>query len=652
MLAAGMLHETITHESLSRGGRPLDDPDLVIVDEAHHARNPATRRWRALAELSRGARVLLLSATPVHNRRADLVALLSLFLGARAGAMKDESLARCIVRRVRGDASVGELPMPEVLTARLLALSHDDELLERLIALPPPLGDSGPGDGSALVILGLVRQWASSEGALRRALVRQLARAAALEAALREGRRPDRAELARWSAADDAVQLPFAALLAPPEPRAEEMLRAVTAHAACVREIVARVDAGIGRDAERAARLLQLRGRHAGARIVAFTCYAGTVRALWRQLRNEPGVAALTSEGGLVAGGVLSRDEVLHRFAPRAHGRPAASRAEDVTLLLTTDLASEGVNLQDASVVVHLDLPWTPARLHQRVGRAARLGSTHDAVHVYAMAPPASADAMLGLERRLREKLAAAAQSVGVSGAIVPPIAFRDDAAPAIDESAPRLMERTRERLAAWRDAAAGDCEDDASCTVAAVLAAARRDPGALALVEDADGIRLVAVEGDAVTVAPASVARAVRIVDEGPACVASRGAEHAALRRLRGWLRARQGARSAAIDDIGAASLRRRAASAATRVLALAPRHERARAARDAERLLDSAVGARGAGAERAVRRMLATGVRAPLDLLAESMRATHAGPGDRVGDAPGPGVVRALVLLVPGSR
>ena len=49
-----------------------------------------------------------------------------------------------------------------------------------------------------------------------------------------------------------------------------------------------------------------------------------------------------------------------------------------MTLLLTTDLASEGVNLQDASVVVHLDLPWTAARLEQRVGRVARLASAHD----------------------------------------------------------------------------------------------------------------------------------------------------------------------------------------------------------------------------------------------------------------------------------
>src|SRR5579862_3337012 len=60
-----------TTESLSRstGALAIDRrPDLVIVDEAHHCRNPYTHRYRALARLTAGVRVLLLTASPVHNR--------------------------------------------------------------------------------------------------------------------------------------------------------------------------------------------------------------------------------------------------------------------------------------------------------------------------------------------------------------------------------------------------------------------------------------------------------------------------------------------------------------------------------------------------------------------------------------------------------
>ena len=41
----------------------------------------------------------------------------------------------------------------------------------------------------------------------------------------------------------------------------------------------------------------------------------------------------------------------------------------ETDVLIATDLLSEGLNLQDAARVVHYDLPWSPARLAQRVGR-------------------------------------------------------------------------------------------------------------------------------------------------------------------------------------------------------------------------------------------------------------------------------------------
>ena len=74
------------------------------------------------------------------------------------------------------------------------------------------------------------------------------------------------------------------------------------------------------------------------------------------------------------------------------------ARRSASTCSITTDLLSEGLNLQEASVIVHLDLPWNPARLDQRVGRALRLGSRHDVVTVYTIAPPASAERLLRIE--------------------------------------------------------------------------------------------------------------------------------------------------------------------------------------------------------------------------------------------------------------
>ncbi|HEV7837861.1 MAG TPA: C-terminal helicase domain-containing protein, partial [Gemmatimonadaceae bacterium] len=87
--------------------------------------------------------------------------------------------------------------------------------------------------------------------------------------------------------------------------------------------------------------------------------------------------------------------------------------AERVDLLLSTDLLSEGVNLQAAHVVIHLDLPWTAARLEQRTGRVARLGSPHDTVYVYMIRPPASARQYLESEQIISAKWTIANSTIG-----------------------------------------------------------------------------------------------------------------------------------------------------------------------------------------------------------------------------------------------
>ena len=76
----------------------------------------------------------------------------------------------------------------------------------------------------------------------------------------------------------------------------------------------------------------------------------------------------------------------------RDTGRSSGSRAIDVraalveqfrdeaTILLATEAASEGVNLQFCSLVVNYDLPWNPQRIEQRIGRCHRYGQKHDVV--------------------------------------------------------------------------------------------------------------------------------------------------------------------------------------------------------------------------------------------------------------------------------
>jgi hypothetical protein len=80
-------------------------------------------------------------------------------------------------------------------------------------------------------------------------------------------------------------------------------------------------------------------------------------------------------------------------------------------VLIATDLLSEGLNLQDAVRVIHYDLPWSPARLAQRVGRVDRLGSPHASVEAVTFLPAGPLARALRIEGRLATKSGAQARA-------------------------------------------------------------------------------------------------------------------------------------------------------------------------------------------------------------------------------------------------
>lgn len=486
--AAGVTATFVSVESLGRGcgARGVGDAPFVIVDEAHHLRNPSTRRYDAAARLCATGHTLLLSATPLHNRRRDLAALVALFAGVRAHAWSDDELARVVVRRGREDVGV-RMPRVEMAPWRALT-AGDDRVLDRILALPPPMPPRDGGDGGVLVTHALARQWASSHAALRGALRRRIARGEALAAALRDGRHPTRAELRSWVCADDAVQLAFTDLLVAAPADAGALEPILRRHLDALRELEGAVAADPAPDRERAAILREIHARHAPARMVAFTCHADTADAMYRALRSEMRVALLSSRGGMVAGGPLTRRETLERFAPGASGAGAVHESERIDVLIATDLLSEGVNLQDASVVVHLDLPWTAARLAQRVGRIARVGSGEVRVVSYALRPSERAESVVRTLRTLTGKARLAARVVGIEESTM-----LDDAGVESMPSPVEVAERVRTLLAGWAPPGQ-EGEPAAVCLVGAVpcrervaLAACEVDGAARLLVIDAE---------------------------------------------------------------------------------------------------------------------------------------------------------------------
>ena len=576
--AAGVSATMISYSALSRGTVPEGEFDLLVLDEAHHARTSSTLRYAVLASMSARAQLLLITATPVHNRRAELAALFALFLGSRAYSLSDAELAAMIVRRERGDVAAA-VPLPDAPAPIWIPVRDDSPLLRAVLALPPPVPPADGGAGGALLTWSLLRQWASSRGALAGALRRRIARGIALESALEEGRYPDRRELRAWSCANDTIQLAFPQLVAAPTAEPHALLALVRAHLDAVRALLAKVRSRerADVDASRAESIREICTRHRGEKVLAFSQYACTVHAMYELLRDAGSIAALTSHGARIASGRLSRQETLARFAPRAMGAPAPPAAERIDLLLTTDLASEGLNLHDASVVIHLDLPWTPARLEQRVARSRRLGALHLRTWSYALAPPADSETVLAVERRLRQKLRAMEEVIGSTGAVLPEPGSDGDASPAMAEpSGARLRERIDRALREWRERGALRTEPPGAANEPIIACvAAPQSAIVLCALDGAQPILAAALGHDEITESPRVVLAAIELVSGADAALDDR-VRTSAVSRAEHWLATRAGARAGGTLAWRGASRRtalRRIAGLASR----APHHRRA---------------------------------------------------------------------------
>jgi len=441
---AGVPCTITTHESLSRGRLPQHCGDGIVVDESHRFRS-TSRRHAALARIAAGRRMLLLSATPLQNRPRELAAQLAIFLGEAAYQMSSVAMARHIVRS--SDSATAELP--RVAPPSWLSVGADDgRVLKAILALPPPPRALDSGDGGVLLTISLVRAWASSRAALDSALRRRSRTLVALEQCREEGRMPTRREVRAWTGGD-GVQLGFASLLAETSVGREEAGRladALATERSALDALKRLIEAIEDPDISRANALRELRRTHAGQSIIAFSESAATVGAYFRAMRADAGVGMLTARDARIASGRVSRAELLARFAPVAQDVAPPPERERVTMLLTTDLLSEGVNLQDAAVVVHLDLPWNPARLAQRLGRVRRTGGA-SVVFSYLMRPPAESALLLRAESRLRDKLAHAEQTIGRGLDVMPCLG------PEVDGETGARTERARE------DARASDAE-------------------------------------------------------------------------------------------------------------------------------------------------------------------------------------------------
>jgi superfamily II DNA or RNA helicase len=108
-----------------------------------------------------------------------------------------------------------------------------------------------------------------------------------------------------------------------------------------------------------------------GQKVLIFTEFMATARYLKKQLE-----AADIKDLDEVDSRMNDRSEIIRRFAPYYNRPPQGELLEGIDretrILISTDVLSEGLNLQDATRLINYDLHWNPVRLMQRIGRVDR----------------------------------------------------------------------------------------------------------------------------------------------------------------------------------------------------------------------------------------------------------------------------------------
>ncbi len=428
--------------------------DMVVFDEAHYMRNRETAAWH-LGDLLRdvSSYQLMLSATPINLHNQDLFSLLNLvdpdhfaeeqdfnrlleanrpLVAARDAALNRSWNAEEILGYLReakeqpllsGFLQLDSLLKDPPTEARLAAKGYRAELadaLERMNLLSHVVTRTRKRDVQERRIVRDVQREAVEMSAAERALyvaVTEATREYAWKRGISDGfllATPQRqvtscpaATAAAWIAGGRNAEELIEDLEDEYEDEQEdddppyslrELLSAMLPRTVDVDELRAN-DTKFARFMKVAGQFLKEQPRE---RIVVFTTFRATARYLVERLNHEGLPASL-----LWGGQERTKQEVINEFR----------ESDTLRVLVSTEVAAEGVDLQFCRVVVNYDLPWNPTRIEQRIGRIDRLGQEAELIHIWNLYFKETIDDRIVV--RLLERLRIFEEALGEAEAIV-----------------------------------------------------------------------------------------------------------------------------------------------------------------------------------------------------------------------------------------
>ena len=398
------------------------DWDLVVIDEAHKLRNAhksTNRVGQALRWATEGRRKLLLTATPLQNSLIELYGLSTLidehlfgdvdaFRAQYTGAGADlqglrRRLATFCKRTLRRQVTEYiRYTERHAVTRPFLPTDDEHAFYEAVSAfLQREESYALPARQRHLTVLVMRKLLASSPQAIAGTLDTLTERLVALRDALPAPERSLAETFLEEEAVDDEL---LDEILAEDEPEPASTGAPKVDRLRLLEEIatlqgLARRARGLGTDTKTRNLLKalevgfeQMRERGAQHKALIFTESRRTQEHLRGYLEASGYAGQVVVFNGTNQGPDAQAVYEAWRARHAGTGRVSGSRDLDIrtalverfeteaTILLATEAAAEGVNLQCCSLVINFDLPWNPQRVEQRIGRCHRYGQRHDVV--------------------------------------------------------------------------------------------------------------------------------------------------------------------------------------------------------------------------------------------------------------------------------
>lgn len=463
---------TLRTDRNGRHDRLLDAPvwDMVIIDEAHHLNadeeNGKTLGFELVEKLNKAGKVVscvLFTGTPHRGKNFGFWSLMSLLDADVFGPKKNDSdmlqaLPRFLIRNAKQkatDMKGQRLFKPVVQHPEIFTYSPAEEafynLMSEFILAGKAYATSlsrTEGGQVMLVLIALQKLASSSIAAVVAALLTRIKRLGADAAKSKsellfvdEGEGgEDQQALLRWIREEKQARLRLM------EDEGRYLADLVTA-------------AGQVTSETRIVRIIEvIKQRFPNEPVLLFTEYKRTQALVISALMAEFGQSAV----GFMNGddrleGIQLPDGRLTQMAGRREDMCDAFNAGRIRFLVSTEAGGEGIDLQDrCSALIHVDLPWNPMRLHQRVGRLNRYGQQRT-VEVVSLRNPGTVEAMIWqkLEQKLNSIMRALGSAMDEPEDLMQLVLGMSDAS-LFDDIFSGAIGVKREKLDAWFDNTTG----------------------------------------------------------------------------------------------------------------------------------------------------------------------------------------------------